>query len=109
MSTGSEIAFFRNGVFQGIAFKDIFGGRYFPAASMYTLPNEPNCTVRFNFGPAFRFPPQEIGDGRPIPQALCSAPHCSLDFGSTWMNESKAVNVSQTLEPYKTVETSSLS
>lgn len=71
---GSEICFFRNGVCQGTAFKDIFGGRYFPAASMYTLPKEPNCTVRFNFGPDFQYPPVDL-DGRPAPKAMVHAPY----------------------------------
>lgn len=92
---GSEIAFFRNGVIQGTAFKDISAGRYFPAASMYTLPNEPNCTVKFHFGPDFRFPPRDIGE-RPVPQAICCAPHCGMDsvgFGSmAWKCESHEVN-----------------
>ncbi|XP_031400090.1 protein TRAUCO-like [Punica granatum] len=40
---GSEISFFKNGLCQGVAFKDLYGGRYYPAASMYTLPNQPSC------------------------------------------------------------------
>ncbi|KAI5076890.1 hypothetical protein GOP47_0008955 [Adiantum capillus-veneris] len=71
---GSEICFFRNGICQGTAFKDIYGGRYFPAASMYTLPKEPSCTVRFNFGPDFRYPPKDL-DGRPAPKAMMHAPY----------------------------------
>ncbi|KAL6642239.1 hypothetical protein ACP70R_020420 [Stipagrostis hirtigluma subsp. patula] len=73
-SCGSEICYFKNGVCQGSAFKDIPGGRYYPAASMYTLPNEPNCVVKFNFGPDFEFFPQDFG-GRPIPQPMCDVPH----------------------------------
>ncbi|EFJ33380.1 hypothetical protein SELMODRAFT_439384 [Selaginella moellendorffii] len=70
---GGEIVFFRNGVYQGCAYKDIYAGRYFPAASMYTLPNEPNCTVRFNFGPDFAFPITDWKDHTP-PQPMSAAP-----------------------------------
>ncbi|MCO5548132.1 hypothetical protein L7F22_001590 [Adiantum nelumboides] len=81
---GSEIVFFRNGVFQGTAFKDINAGRYFPAASMYTLPNDPDCVVTFHFGPDFIFPPKDIGE-RPMPHPMSCAPYCGMDslgFGS---------------------------
>lgn len=101
---GSEIAFFRNGKFQGIAFKDLSAGRYFPAASMYTLPDEPKCVVKFHFGPDFTFPPKEIGE-RPIPQPISCALHCgmaTLGFGSMhWKSESSGVNSTHTLEPQK--------
>ncbi|MED6135403.1 hypothetical protein PIB30_046142 [Stylosanthes scabra] len=75
---GSEISFFKNGVCQGVAFKDLFGGRYFPAASMYTLPNEPNCTVKFNFGPDFEFFPEDF-QGRPIPKPMIEVPYHDPD------------------------------
>ncbi|MQM02934.1 hypothetical protein Taro_035714 [Colocasia esculenta] len=71
---GSEITFFKNGVCQGTAFTDLFGGRYYPAASMYTLPNQPNCEVRFNFGPNFEFFPEDFL-GRPIPRPMIEVPH----------------------------------
>lgn len=71
---GSEISFFRNGVCQGVAYKDLYGGRYYPAASMYTLPNQPNCEVKFNFGPDFECFPEEFG-GRPLPQPLIKVPY----------------------------------
>ncbi|TVU26972.1 hypothetical protein EJB05_29550, partial [Eragrostis curvula] len=70
----SKICYFKNGVCQGIAFQDIPGGRYYPAASMYTLPNEPNCEVKFNFGPDFDFFPQDFG-ALPIPQPMSEVPH----------------------------------
>lgn len=76
--TGSEISFFKNGVCQGVAFKDLYGGRYYPAASMYTLPNEPNCTVRFNFGPDFEFFLEDF-DGRPVPRPMVEAPYHGFD------------------------------
>uniref|UniRef100_A0A8V5H380 Uncharacterized protein n=1 Tax=Melopsittacus undulatus TaxID=13146 RepID=A0A8V5H380_MELUD len=52
---GSQIIFFKNGVSQGIAFKDIFEGVYFPAISLYK-----SCTVSINFGPYFKYPPRDI-------------------------------------------------
>jgi Set1/Ash2 histone methyltransferase complex subunit ASH2 len=44
-------------------------GRYYPAASMYMLPNEPNCVVKFNFGPDFDYFQQDFC-GMPIPQPI---------------------------------------
>ncbi|KAI3891719.1 hypothetical protein MKX03_001227 [Papaver bracteatum] len=75
---GSEICFFKNGIFQGVAFKDLSGGRYYPAASMYTLPSQPNCMVKFNFGPDFEFFPQEFED-RPVPTAMIEVPYQQVD------------------------------
>lgn len=77
-NAGSEISFFKNGVCQGIAFKDLFGGRYFPAASMYTLPNQPNCVVKFNFGPDFECFPTEF-EGRPLPKPMIEVPYHGFD------------------------------
>ncbi|XP_018437010.2 protein TRAUCO [Raphanus sativus] len=71
---GSEISFFKNGVCQGVAFKDLFGGRYYPAASMYTLPDQPNCVVKFNFGPDFEFYPEDFG-GRATPRPMLEVPY----------------------------------
>lgn len=74
IGTGSEITYFKNGVCQGVAFRDIFAGEYFPAASMYTLPApEKKCSVRFNFGPKLQFPPTEWGD-RSTPRLMSQAP-----------------------------------
>ncbi|ERN17586.1 hypothetical protein AMTRI_Chr13g92270 [Amborella trichopoda] len=75
---GSEVTFFKNGICQGVAYRDINGGRYYPAASMYTLPNNPNCSVRFNFGPDFECFPQDFG-GRPIPRHMIEAPYHGFD------------------------------
>ncbi|KAE8691679.1 Protein TRAUCO [Hibiscus syriacus] len=75
---GSEISFFKNGVCQGVAFKDLFGGRYYPAASMYTLPNQPNCVVKFNFGPDIECYPEEFG-GRPLPKPMVEVPYHGFD------------------------------
>lgn len=71
---GSEISFFKNGVCQGVAFKDLYGGRYYPAASMYTLPHQPNCVVKFNFGPDFEFFPEDFS-GRPVPRPMVEVPY----------------------------------
>ncbi|XP_024391213.1 uncharacterized protein [Physcomitrium patens] len=71
---GSEVSFFKNGVCQGVAYRDIFAGEYYPAASMYTLPMpEKKCSVRFNFGPNFQFPVKDWGD-KPVPLPMSQAP-----------------------------------
>jgi len=49
---GSKVVFFKNGQNQGVAFLDIFDGIYYPAASLYM-----GGTVKFNFGPHFKYPP----------------------------------------------------
>jgi len=58
---GSIIQFYCNGESQGAAFTDLIVGKYYPAVSLYT-----NITVqsslaetRVNFGPSFKFPPQD--------------------------------------------------
>ncbi|CAM8967214.1 unnamed protein product [Rhodiola kirilowii] len=79
---GSCISFFKNGVCQGIAYKDIIGGRYYPAASMYTLPNQPNCEVKFNFGPDFECFPSDFGDC-PVPKPMVEVPYHGYDNNST--------------------------
>ncbi|CAN8255309.1 unnamed protein product [Cochlearia groenlandica] len=71
---GSVISFFKNGVCQGFAFKDLFGGRYYPAASMYTLPDQSNCAVKFNFGPDFEFYLEDFG-GRATPKPMLEVPY----------------------------------
>ncbi|KAJ8622213.1 hypothetical protein MRB53_030742 [Persea americana] len=75
---GSEVSFFKNGVCQGAAFRDICGGRYYPAASMYTLPDQPNCIVKFNFGPDFEVFPDDF-DGRPIPKPMIEVTYHGYD------------------------------
>ncbi|KAI0527343.1 hypothetical protein KFK09_002943 [Dendrobium nobile] len=75
---GSEISFFKNGICQGTAFKELCGGRYYPAASLYTLPNQPSCEVKFNFGPNFEFFPEDFGDS-PIPRAMSEALYYGFD------------------------------
>ncbi|PWA89698.1 B30.2/SPRY domain, Concanavalin A-like lectin/glucanase domain protein [Artemisia annua] len=75
---GSEICFYKNGICQGSAFKDLNGGRYYPAASMYTLPNQSNCVVKFNFGPDFEAFPEDFGE-RPIPRPMVEVPYHGFD------------------------------
>ncbi|KAG6632398.1 hypothetical protein I3843_Q061600 [Carya illinoinensis] len=71
---GSEMSFFKNGIWQGVAFKDLCGGRYYPATSMYTLPNQPNCVVKFNFGPNFEFFLTDFNE-RPVPRPMVEVPY----------------------------------
>ncbi|XP_038061625.1 set1/Ash2 histone methyltransferase complex subunit ASH2-like [Patiria miniata] len=59
--SGSKIAFFKNGVSQGVAFEDIFEGTYYPSISVHK-----GCTVSVNFGPQFKYPPQDLEDFLPI-------------------------------------------
>ncbi|XP_066495438.1 set1/Ash2 histone methyltransferase complex subunit ASH2 isoform X1 [Tiliqua scincoides] len=59
-AAGSQIIFYKNGTSQGVAYKDIFEGVYFPAVSLYK-----GCTVSINFGPYFKYPPRDISY-RPI-------------------------------------------
>ena len=55
---GSRISFYRNGQYLGVAFEDIYEGFYFPSISLYK-----NCKVTVNFGPNFRYPPANFGEG----------------------------------------------
>ncbi|EPS62539.1 hypothetical protein M569_12252, partial [Genlisea aurea] len=75
---GSEILYFKNGVSQGVAFTDLYGGRYYPVASMYTLPNQSPCVVKFNFGPDFQNFPEDFGV-RPAPRPMIDVPYQSYD------------------------------
>lgn len=54
------MTFYKNGVSQGTAFKDVWAEVYYPAASLYKA-----ATVEFNFGPDFAFPPPADADARP--------------------------------------------
>ncbi|KAJ8339490.1 hypothetical protein SKAU_G00362760 [Synaphobranchus kaupii] len=51
----SKMIFYKNGVNQGVAFKNLFEGLYFPAISLYRC-----CTVSVNFGPLFKYPPKDV-------------------------------------------------
>ncbi|KAL7113469.1 hypothetical protein ACP275_04G062900 [Erythranthe tilingii] len=84
---GSEISYFKNGISQGVAFTDLCGGRYYPAASMYTLPDQPTCVVKFNFGPDFEKFPEDFGE-RAVPKPMIEVPYQSYDgrveTGNQW-------------------------
>lgn len=41
---------------------------------MYTLPNQPNCLVRFNFGPELECFPDDF-EGRPLPRLMVEVPY----------------------------------
>lgn len=45
---------------------------------MFTLPNEPNCTVKFNFGPDFECFPEDFIE-RPIPKPMIDVPYHGFD------------------------------
>lgn len=75
---GSEISYFKNGICQGVAFANLYGGHYYPAASMYTLPNQPACVVKFNFGPDFERFPEDFGE-RALPRPMIEVPYQSND------------------------------
>ncbi|XP_049792605.1 set1/Ash2 histone methyltransferase complex subunit ASH2-like [Schistocerca nitens] len=66
---GSKLIFYKNGVSQGVAFTDIYGGSYYPSLSLHK-----SSTVSVNFGPNFKFPPTDF-PFRPISEkaeeAIC--------------------------------------
>lgn len=57
----SKIVFYRNGECLGVAFRDIYAGAYYPAISIYK-----SATVSVNFGPDFKYPPQESENWLPM-------------------------------------------
>ena len=59
-SIGSQIAFFRNGKAQGVAYENVWAEVYYPAVSLYKA-----ATVEVNFGPDFLHPPPSEHDARP--------------------------------------------
>ncbi|XP_065892069.1 set1/Ash2 histone methyltransferase complex subunit ASH2-like isoform X2 [Dysidea avara] len=60
----SKIVFYKNGVCQGTAFKDIYVGTYYPALSIYL-----EATATVNFGPTFKHPPHNV-QYRPMSEAV---------------------------------------
>lgn len=50
---GSKISFYKNGRLVGVAFEDIYQGFYHPTVSLYK-----SCVITANFGPHFRYPPE---------------------------------------------------
>lgn len=65
---GSSITFYRNGHCLGPAFKNIYSGSYYPAISIYR-----SATVSVNFGPCFKYPPNDIKDWEPMSARIVSA------------------------------------
>ena len=69
---GSRVAFFKNGVCQGVAYENtLCEDVYFPAGSLYTDKNiegddAPPASLTFNFGPDFAFPPQGVRFAQPV-------------------------------------------
>ena len=51
---GSKMICYKNGQEVGQAFQDFHAGIYYPAVSLYK-----NVTIRFNFGPDFKYPPEK--------------------------------------------------
>ena len=66
---------------------------------MYTMPKEPSCTVKFNFGPKFQYPPDNIGT-RPPPMAMCFAPYHNGMGGK----ESRAVPLGNDSSPVTSMQ-----
>ena len=65
------VAFSKNGVMQGVAFRDVPQGEYFPSGSLYTLPDPAQlAALRFNFGPDFAFQPAAVEAGLPLPAGM---------------------------------------
>ncbi|XP_065344376.1 set1/Ash2 histone methyltransferase complex subunit ASH2 [Cloeon dipterum] len=56
--SGSKLVFFKNGVCQGVAYKDVYKGAYYPCISLFR-----NIIVQANFGPDFAFTPKDFKDG----------------------------------------------
>jgi hypothetical protein len=53
-----------------VAYSDIYGGQYFPAASLYTSNKQTEgCRVEFRFGPDWECPPTDWG-GLPQPEPV---------------------------------------
>lgn len=67
---GSLVGFTLNGSYQGVAKADLFEDTYYPTASLFTLPSQPEgATVTFNFGPEFKHRPPEV-EGLPPARPL---------------------------------------
>jgi hypothetical protein len=65
---GSEIRFFVNGQDQGVAFRDVYLGKYHPAFSSYY-----GGVMAVNFGATpFQYPPPEAYEAKPM--AACFVP-----------------------------------
>ncbi|GAQ81553.1 hypothetical protein KFL_000830350 [Klebsormidium nitens] len=82
----SQVAFFKNGECQGVAYWSIFGGQYFPAASLYTSNKQSRaCEIRFNFGPDWDCPPSDW-KGLPVPQPVSKLAAVALQEAKSAQN-----------------------
>lgn len=72
--SGSVVAFTRNGVLQGVAFRDVLEGTYYPTASLFTAQKQKEgAKVTFNFGPDFKFLPPAV-EGCPAAAPMSDIP-----------------------------------
>ena len=66
---GSIIAFSKNGVWQGVAYENINRGRYYAAASIFTLPNQAaGASIQLIAGPKFEYGDKMHPSGYPKPR-----------------------------------------
>ncbi|KAI7990921.1 Protein TRAUCO [Camellia lanceoleosa] len=84
--------------------EDLYGGRCYPAASMYTLPNQPNCVVKFNFGPDFEFFPEDLA-GRAVPRPMIEVPYHGYDGKVENGNPLASIRMRPTLKVVKEQDT----
>lgn len=68
ISYGSKVCTYKNGKYQGQLFSDIFEGVYHPSVSLYK-----NATVTINYGPTFKYPPEDCGPYTPMSNAASEA------------------------------------
>jgi len=75
---GSGVAFSRNGEPQGVAYRDLLEGCYYPAASLFTRHRQAEgATVTFNFGPDFKYAPPRVEgwpEARPVSELAGQPP-----------------------------------
>ena len=92
----SFIAFARNGAFQGKAFESLTSGdgAYFPAGSLYTMPDVEPAQLKFNFGPTWAFPPDvdAVGFVAPRPMSHFAPPRPPPQEVKTEPEDAKAVD-----------------
>lgn len=70
---GSKIVCYKNGVSQGVAYRDLYNGRYYPCFSLYR-----SAGVTANFGPSFKHDPA----GYPHFLPFCQAAELSMVEGT---------------------------
>jgi Set1/Ash2 histone methyltransferase complex subunit ASH2 len=93
---GSFVGFFLNGVWQGKAFADFSEGTYYPAASLYTLPQQTEgATVAFNFSPQAP-PPVQDAAGQVLPAAR---PFCEVGKESAAATAAAAAGITAAIPP----------